>query len=203
VLLFDQDAAILGHQLTLHYIINDIFMVFFFGIATKEVTESCLPGGSLNPPRKAFSPLVATVGGVTGPVAVYLIVTYVVFQAGGFDDPMYDKQVWGGANCTSSAASGDYHDRRMLKGGSTTNLTNYSAAAYAYGDVAAAAGSAKVDDGCAWTRQPLDYYSVAYGWGVPTATDISLAWVVAVQVRPRAAARAATRAARSCTAAAP
>ena len=39
-----------GYHVTLHYIINDIFMVFFFGIAAKEVTESCLPGGSLNPP---------------------------------------------------------------------------------------------------------------------------------------------------------
>lgn len=30
----------------------DIFMVFFFGLAAKEVTEALLPGGSLNPPSK-------------------------------------------------------------------------------------------------------------------------------------------------------
>jgi NhaA family Na+:H+ antiporter len=35
--------------------VNDIFMVFFFGIAAKEITEACLPGGSLNPPREAAS----------------------------------------------------------------------------------------------------------------------------------------------------
>lgn len=60
------------YYLTLHFLINDIFMVFFFGIAAKEITESCLPGGSLNPPSKAINPLLGTIGGVVGPVAVYL-----------------------------------------------------------------------------------------------------------------------------------
>ena len=57
-------------------------MVLFFGIAAKEVTESCLPGGSLNPPRKALAPLIATVGGVAGPVAVYAITTALAECAG-------------------------------------------------------------------------------------------------------------------------
>ena len=57
-------------------------MVLFFGIAAKEVTESCLPGGSLNPPRKALAPLIATVGGVAGPVAVYAITTALFHSAG-------------------------------------------------------------------------------------------------------------------------
>ncbi len=60
----------------LHFLMNEIFMVFFFGIAAKEITESCLPGGALNPLRKAINPLFATVGGVVGPVAVYLGVVY-------------------------------------------------------------------------------------------------------------------------------
>ncbi|MCB9731681.1 MAG: Na+/H+ antiporter NhaA [Deltaproteobacteria bacterium] len=89
-------------ELTLHFFFNDIFMVFFFGIAAKEITESCLPGGALNPPRKAVNPLLATVGGVLGPIAVYF--------------------AW-------TAISGDH--------------------------------------------------AIARGWGVPTATDIALAWLVA------------------------
>ena len=60
------------HYFTLHFLVNDIFMVFFFGIAAKEITEACLPGGALNPPSKAINPLCGTVGGVLGPVAVYL-----------------------------------------------------------------------------------------------------------------------------------
>lgn len=64
-------ASVFGHHLTLHFLVNDLFMVLFFGIAAKEITESCLPGGSLNPIRKAMNPLVATAGGVLGPVAVF------------------------------------------------------------------------------------------------------------------------------------
>ncbi|MFC1758040.1 Na+/H+ antiporter NhaA [Planctomycetota bacterium] len=60
------------HYLTVHFLVNDIFMVFFFGIAAKEITEACLPGGALNPPSKAVNPLCGTLGGVLGPVAVFL-----------------------------------------------------------------------------------------------------------------------------------
>jgi NhaA family Na+:H+ antiporter len=56
-----------------HFVTNDIFMVFFFAIAAAEITQSCLPGGDLNPPGKAVNPLLATVGGVIGPVGVYLL----------------------------------------------------------------------------------------------------------------------------------
>jgi NhaA family Na+:H+ antiporter len=43
--------TVLGQDLSLHFFANDIFMVFFFGIAAQEITESVLPGGSLNPPE--------------------------------------------------------------------------------------------------------------------------------------------------------
>ncbi|MBI5447012.1 MAG: Na+/H+ antiporter NhaA [Deltaproteobacteria bacterium] len=58
--------------LSFHFLVNEIFMAFFFGIAAVEITQSCLPGGDLNPIRKAVNPLFATVGGVVGPVGVYL-----------------------------------------------------------------------------------------------------------------------------------
>ena len=58
---------------TLHFFVNDIFMVFFFGIATKEIVESCLPGGALNPIKKAINPLFATAGGVFIPVGVFFL----------------------------------------------------------------------------------------------------------------------------------
>lgn len=97
----------LGHDVTVHWLINDIFMVFFFGIAAKEITESVLPGGALNPPSKAINPLLGTLGGVVGPVGVYFLLT-----------------------------------------------------SYFYGGTP-------------------DYETVANGWGIPTATDIALAWLVA------------------------
>lgn len=55
-----------------HFLINDVFMVFFFAIAGVEITQSLLPGGSLNPVKKAINPLLATLGGVLGPVLIYL-----------------------------------------------------------------------------------------------------------------------------------
>lgn len=64
--------------LSVHFVMNDLFMAVFFGLAAKEITESCLPGGDLNPPKKAINPLLGTLGGVLGPIAVYLM--YVHFS---------------------------------------------------------------------------------------------------------------------------
>jgi len=58
-------------SLSFHFLTNDIFMVLFFGIAAAEITQSCLPGGDLYPLNKAINPLLATMGGVIGPVLVY------------------------------------------------------------------------------------------------------------------------------------
>lgn len=60
-------------SLDVHFLVNDIFMVFFFAVAAIEITMSFLPGGTLNPVRKAVNPLFATIGGVIGPIAVFLI----------------------------------------------------------------------------------------------------------------------------------
>ena len=66
---------ILGN-LTLYFFSNDIFMVFFFAIATVEITQSLLPGGDLNPLKRAINPIMATFGGVIGPAIVYLLLNH-------------------------------------------------------------------------------------------------------------------------------
>ena len=76
---FGEHAAVLGHELTLHFIINGMFMCLFFGVATKEITQSTLPGGVLNPLRRAINPMVGTFGGVLGPAALYLALTWVFY----------------------------------------------------------------------------------------------------------------------------
>ena len=100
-------AKIFGNPVTVHFLINEIFMVFFFGIATKEITESVLPGGALNPIPKAINPLMGTLGGILGPAGLFFLLAWVFY------------------------------------GGSS------------------------------------DLSTVANGWGIPTATDIALAWLVA------------------------
>ncbi len=69
-------AAHDGHEayrtLTLHYLVNDLLMALFFAIAGKEVWEAIvLKDGSLRG-KKAATPLLATVGGMVGPISVYL-----------------------------------------------------------------------------------------------------------------------------------
>lgn len=79
------DSNPLAHLLThgklpfsIHFIVNDIFMVLFFGIAMKEVTESFLPGGALSSVKKAAMPALATMGGVLGPIAVFFLLRAVL-----------------------------------------------------------------------------------------------------------------------------
>ena len=55
----------------LHFWVNDVGMVFFFALAAKEVFEATLPGGALASGRRAASPLIAAVGGMAAPAAIY------------------------------------------------------------------------------------------------------------------------------------
>jgi NhaA family Na+:H+ antiporter len=60
------------HVITFHFLVNDMLMAFFFAIAAKEVWEAViLERGELRG-RKAATPLIATLGGMLGPVLVYL-----------------------------------------------------------------------------------------------------------------------------------
>lgn len=56
----------------LHFLINDIGMAFFFGIAAKEVFEALLPGGPLDSVKKAAMPVMATMGGMILPALLYI-----------------------------------------------------------------------------------------------------------------------------------
>lgn len=68
-----------GHRtMTLHYLVNDLLMAFFFAIAAKEVWEAViLKNGSLRG-KKAATPLFATAGGMFGPIAIYLGLAYLL-----------------------------------------------------------------------------------------------------------------------------
>ena len=55
----------------LHFAVNDVGMVFFFALAAKEIVEATLPGGPLASIRQAAVPLMAAVGGMIVPAALY------------------------------------------------------------------------------------------------------------------------------------
>jgi Na+:H+ antiporter, NhaA family len=54
------------------FLVNDIGIVFFFALITKEVVEATLPDGALHPWRRAALPVAAAVGSVIVSIACYL-----------------------------------------------------------------------------------------------------------------------------------
>ena len=82
--------------LNFHFIFNDIFMVFFFGIAAVEISQSVLPGGDLNPMSKAVNPLMATAGGVLGPIGAFFLFNAIM------GDPSFNNG-WGIPTATDIA----------------------------------------------------------------------------------------------------
>src|ERR1700686_357008 len=55
------------------FLVNDVGIVFFFALITKEVAEATLPGGALHPWRRAALPVAAAIGGVLVSIACYLV----------------------------------------------------------------------------------------------------------------------------------
>jgi NhaA family Na+:H+ antiporter len=60
---------------SLHFVVNDIAMAFFFGLATKEIVEATAPGGALYSLRRAAVPVIAAVGGMAGPALLYVFMS--------------------------------------------------------------------------------------------------------------------------------
>jgi Na+:H+ antiporter, NhaA family len=64
------------------FYVNDVAMVFFFALMTKEIVEATIPGGVLHPWQRALAPLFAAVGVVSVPALLYVLLTKA------FDEPM-------------------------------------------------------------------------------------------------------------------
>jgi len=83
--LLRQTGAVLKH-FDVHYLINDFLMAFFFMSAGKEIFESTFPGGALHNPKQAATPLIATAGGVLGPIGVYCLIIFLFAGMLGFGE---------------------------------------------------------------------------------------------------------------------
>jgi Na+:H+ antiporter, NhaA family len=66
----------------LEFPVNDIAMVFFFGLAAKEVVEATAPGGALHTWRRAGLPVMAAVGGMAVPALFYVLYARAVNETG-------------------------------------------------------------------------------------------------------------------------
>lgn len=58
------------------WFMENVFMVFFFGTAGVEIVHAVSPGGSLNPIKKAVTPLMGTLGGILGPAVLFLLLNH-------------------------------------------------------------------------------------------------------------------------------
>jgi len=54
------------------FAVNDVAMVFFFGLMMKEVVEATAPGGVLHPWRRAWLPVIASIGATVVSALLYL-----------------------------------------------------------------------------------------------------------------------------------
>jgi len=54
------------------FIVNDVGMTLFFALAAKEIVEATTPHGALHPFSKAATAIVAAIGGMVVPAAVYV-----------------------------------------------------------------------------------------------------------------------------------
>src|SRR5436190_10403685 len=54
------------------FLVNNVGIVFFFALITKEVAEATLPGGALHPWRRAALPVAAAIGGMAVSIGCYL-----------------------------------------------------------------------------------------------------------------------------------
>lgn len=69
-----------GRQVSLHFLVNDVFMTLFFGLATVELVRAIRPGGALHPLRRAVNPLAASLGGIAVPAVVYLALIHGMYR---------------------------------------------------------------------------------------------------------------------------
>lgn len=68
-------------SISLDFLINDIFMVFFFALAGIEIVHALSKGGSLYPVKNAISNLFATFGGIVVPVIVFFVLNFFIGSA--------------------------------------------------------------------------------------------------------------------------
>ena len=64
------------------FAVNDVAMVLFFALMTKEVVEATAPGGVLHPWRRAMLPVMAAIGAAAVPALIH------VRMVDGLDEPM-------------------------------------------------------------------------------------------------------------------
>ncbi len=67
-----------GFTYAISFAVNDVAMVFFFALITKEVVEATAPDGVLHPWRRGLVPVIASIGATMVPAMIYVRVVDVL-----------------------------------------------------------------------------------------------------------------------------
>ena len=151
--------AIGGHDVSFAFFINDILMAIHFGLALQEIAVACLPGGAMSPISKAANPIIATLGGLFGPIGCFFLISTVLYGGGAYGEMPPEHRPVNGGLCgadplalQAAAAAGGRRQLGATQDALTINITDPNPEKYSY-------------------------EIIANGWGIVTATDIPLAWV--------------------------
>jgi NhaA family Na+:H+ antiporter len=71
-----------GFTLPIAFAVNDVAMMFYFGLIAKEVVEATAPGGVLHSWRRAWLPVAGAVGATIVPAFLYLRVVEILEEPG-------------------------------------------------------------------------------------------------------------------------
>ena len=63
-----------------HFAVNDIFLVLFFGLISIEIVHDLAPNGAMHPLPKALANIWAAVGGILCPVIIFFILNFLIGQ---------------------------------------------------------------------------------------------------------------------------
>ncbi len=61
----------LAPKINFHFLINDVFLVLFFGFVSIEIVHGIAPGGNLYPIKNTVSNLMGALGGILLPIALF------------------------------------------------------------------------------------------------------------------------------------
>lgn len=66
------------HGINFHFLVNDVFLVLFFGLVSVEIVHGLEPGGNLFPIKSTVSNLLGAGGGVILPVVIFFALNHLI-----------------------------------------------------------------------------------------------------------------------------
>ena len=103
------------------------------GLALQEIAVACLPGGAMSPFSKAANPIIATIGGLLGPIGFFFAMSSILYGMDSYGEMPPEHRPINGGTCGAVGAPPPAH--RRLGGtsdGPVINITDPFPEKYSY-----------------------------------------------------------------------